>query len=384
MDQYDVLVVGAGLAGLQCAAMLGKERLRVLLIDRKSSIDRSVQTTGIFVRRTLEDFNLPRDCLGSPIRQVSLYSPERRRMVLRSPHDQFRIGRMSRLYNHYLSECLSLGVEWFPSTRFVRSRALRHGSLVDMKTEGRGRRVLVRYIVGADGAASRVASDLALDTNSRWIVGLEEVLRLVSPNRPPELHCFLDPTIAPGYIAWVAHDDEEIHVGVGGYPSRFNPLRSLERFRASLTDIVDLRGAEFIDQRAGRIPVGGILAHIGNRRGLLVGDAAGAVSPLTAGGLDACMRLSRFAAQVIHRYLNSDDPSVLSAYTGDRFRSRYVSRRWMRSILASVQHPFAMELACRVLRLPPFQSLAAHVFFGRGSFPDAPATEVRKAMRVTP
>ena len=31
--------------------------------------------TGIFVRRTLEDFDIPEDCLGPAVRHVALYSP---------------------------------------------------------------------------------------------------------------------------------------------------------------------------------------------------------------------------------------------------------------------------------------------------------------------
>lgn len=59
MERYDVAVIGAGLAGLQCADRLANRGVRVLLVDRKFSPFSVVQTTGIFVRRTLEDFNLP-------------------------------------------------------------------------------------------------------------------------------------------------------------------------------------------------------------------------------------------------------------------------------------------------------------------------------------
>ena len=54
MEEYDAIIIGAGLAGLQTARLLGKRGLRVLLADRKNSLDQSIHTTGIFVRRTLE------------------------------------------------------------------------------------------------------------------------------------------------------------------------------------------------------------------------------------------------------------------------------------------------------------------------------------------
>src|SRR5213594_453402 len=119
MGSFDIAVVGAGLAGLQTALLLGEGGFRVLLIDRKSALDRSIHTTGIFVRRTLEDFDLPEDCLGPPVRDVTLYSPARRALSLSSERAEFRVGRMGPLYRHFLQECRRAGVEWSPATRYA-------------------------------------------------------------------------------------------------------------------------------------------------------------------------------------------------------------------------------------------------------------------------
>jgi flavin-dependent dehydrogenase len=370
MKSYDVVIVGAGLAGLQLSRLLAEHHLRVLLIDRKTSLTGAVHTTGIFVRRTLEDFALPDDCLGPAVRDVSLYSPGRRKLDLHSSHEEFRVGRMGLLYERFLDNAVRAGVDWMPATQFVECSRVNNRSLLKLRKSGTPVYIATRYLVGADGANSRVARALGLDENQEWIVGLEEVIENVPLEGPPRFHCFLDPHLAPGYLAWAVHDGEQVHVGVGGYPARFDPGEALKLFRISLRGIFDLSNAKVIERRGGQIPVGGVLRRIANSHGLLLGDAAGAVSPLTAGGLDPCMRLSSYAAEVIVDYLRTERAEALSAYSGDLFRARFVSRLWMRRILNNVRSPQVMELGCALMRLPPFKSFAHHVFFARGSFPD--------------
>jgi flavin-dependent dehydrogenase len=238
------------------------------------------------------------------------------------------------------------------------------------------RSVKTRFIVGADGANSRVARDLGLDLNSKWIVGVEAVFLNARLNGPPQLHCFLDPKLAPGYLAWVADDGRETHIGVGGYPQEFDPVEALTQFLTTLGPVVDLSNAQFIERRGGRIPVGGVLPRIANRYGLLIGDAAGAVSPFTAGGLDPCLRLSNHAVRVITEYLKAQDERVLQNYSGELFRTRFASRLWMRRLTSTFNNRLALELGCAALRLPLLKWFAWHVFFGRGSFPDTDAFSV--------
>jgi flavin-dependent dehydrogenase len=367
---YDVTIIGAGLAGLQCARLLARQGLNVLLVDRKNTLDQKVHTTGIFVRRTLVDFDLPEDCLGPAIKHVTLYSPALRPLELVSQHDEFRIGRMGQLYQRYLQQCLISGVHWLPQTTYVSHSAANGKLTLQLRSGSSTRSITTHYLIGADGARSRVARDLKLELNREWIVGVESVLHGAVLAGPPRLLCFLDPKLAPGYIAWIAHDGEETHLGVGGYPSMFDPVPALQDFRSRVAHLIDLRKAKQIETRAGFIPVGGVLKNIANSSGLLIGDAAGAVSPLTAGGLDPCMRLSAFAASVVPNYLSTGHLQVLQAYSGELFRSRFASRLWARRIAATLRQPQLLELGCALLRLPVFSRLANHVFFGRGSFPD--------------
>ncbi|HYI11197.1 MAG TPA: NAD(P)/FAD-dependent oxidoreductase [Thermoanaerobaculia bacterium] len=366
---HDVAVIGAGLAGLRCARLLAARGLRVVLLDRKDSIAAPVQTTGIFVRKTWEDFPLPAEQLGPPIRDVVLYSPARRSLALRAARDEFRVGRMGWLYLQLLEGCAAAGVRWLPSSRFVSF----DGEQLTFLRHRREERLRVRFVIGADGARSAVATHLGLDRNRELLTGIEEIVPPVS--HEPVLHCFIDPRLAPGYIGWVANDGEEAHVGVAGHARRgWDAAKALHLFR----DTLPFRLGHPLERRGGLIPVGGMLRRIVNQRGLLVGDAAGAVSPLTAGGLDGALRLSTLASEVAAAYLESGDAETLRQYTGDRFRARFLARRWMRKAMNAMATPLAAETAFALLRLPALRTVAEHVFFARGSFPDIEPFGVRQ------
>ena len=370
MKEFDITIIGAGLAGLQCAKLLSQEGAKILLVDRKTDLTKGVHTTGIFVRKTLEDFDFPAGVLGRPIRDVSLYSPRLKAISLRSSKDEFRVGDMGRLYQQILDDCIENGVQFAKGTRYIGAETRSGEVVVKLEYKGIAFKIGAKVLIGADGANSRVARDLGLDENEEWIVGYEEVYSGNSASEP-KLHCFLDAKLAPGYLAWIADDGEEMHIGVGGYSAKFVPKSALKEFRDTVASrFVDLKIEDLKETRGGRIPVGGVLRRIANEHGLLVGDAAGAVSPLTAGGLDPCLRLSAMAADVVAERLKKDDPKLLLSYSGRLFRTRFVSRLWMRKIIAVISNQTVLEAGFTFLRTDIGKRFAQHVFFGRGSFPD--------------
>lgn len=394
MKSFDVVIIGAGLAGLQCARLLAKENVKVLLVDRKEDLTKGVHTTGIFVRKTLEDFEFPSETLGRAISDVTLYSPKLKSFQMTSDKEEFRVGKMGVLYQKFLQECVDAGVEFMNGTRYVSTetenladdlnapfemnfhikhilKILGYHTIVKLEKKGEKIEIKTKVIIGADGARSRVAKDLGLDENEEWIVGYEEVYKSSKTNREPMLYCFLNAKLSPGYLAWVSNDGEEIHVGVGGYPSGFEPRKALEQFKTKVVSkFVDLKNADFNESRGGRIPVGGVLRNIANEKGLLIGDAAGAVSPLTAGGLDPCMRLSKFAAEVVLERLKTDDEQVLLRYSGEMFRAKFMTRLWFRYLLKNFSYQPILELGFKFLRGKLGRKFAEKIFFRRSSFPD--------------
>ena len=72
-----------------------------MVVDRRRSLSAGIRTTGIFVRRTLDDFDLPDHLLGPGVRDVLLYPPSRRAPIrLTSDRDEYRVADMAAVYEH--------------------------------------------------------------------------------------------------------------------------------------------------------------------------------------------------------------------------------------------------------------------------------------------
>ena len=297
-----------------------------------------------------------------------LYPPRLDRpVVLDSDRDEYRVGDMAPLYAAAARAAEGAGVRLALGTRYA-GRA--DGAFL-LSGPGGPARLRARFVVGADGARSRVAGDLGLDRNTRLLVGAEEVFAVPRGDRPPAFHCVLDPSLAPGYLAWVVDDGRHAHVGVAGYADRYpaGMRRALERFAVSAPGLPGADRPAEVEKRGGPIPVGGLLRRIGSPDGLLVGDAAGAVSPLTAGGLDPCLRLSELAADVLDDALRAGTPDALAAYDGAALRARFRGRLVLRRGLAQVRTPAVAAAAFTLLRTPLGQAAARRVLFGDRSFP---------------
>jgi hypothetical protein len=108
-----------------------------------------------------------------------------------------------------------------------------------------------------------------------------------------------------------------------------------------------------------------------------VGDAAGAVSPLTAGGLDPAYAFRRWrpgSSRTIWRQtIRQPCLNTLAS-----FFARALLPPLDATDDKGLNQP-SLELACLTLRLPLLNYFASHVFFGRGSFPDVEKPDLRLA-----
>jgi flavin-dependent dehydrogenase len=144
------------------------------------------------------------------------------------------------------------------------------------------------------------------------------------------LHCFIDRRLAPGYIGWIVAGVGVVQVGlarrVGNHQFMENTV--MPAFLEKVAPIFDFRGLRPVSVRAGMIPCGGLVRPVAGPRVLLVGDAAGMVSPVTAGGIHTALKHGLAAGHAIADFLNgrAEDPSGWFVRSYPRFRTKQLLR----------------------------------------------------------
>jgi digeranylgeranylglycerophospholipid reductase len=211
-----------------------------------------------------------------------------------------------------------------------------------------------RLLVGADGPRSRVARRAWLGVNRRFLAGVEAELE-GDVDLEDRLHVFLDSELAPGYIGWVVPGVGVTQVGLAAR----GPARpDLDRFIERVGAVIDLSPTRRVGTRGGLIPVGGTVRPFATRDTVLVGDAAGLVSPLTAGGIHTALRSGRAAGLAIASHMLDDGPTVDRALR--RAYPTFIGKRPMRAAM-DLRPPNALiDLA---LESPRFRAVAQAIFF---------------------
>ncbi len=321
-SQHDCVIVGASFAGLACATALARAGKRVLVLEKKADAGDRPRTTGILVKDVIDQValldRLPSD-LVRRIDGVRLYAPNMRHVDLSAPGYYFLATDTPGVLRWLAAQAEREGARFAYTTPFRGARRTPGGFFVD----GVG---ATRYLVGADGPNSRLARSLGLGQNRQHLFGAE--YEFVDGRIPDEdkMHCFIDREVAPGYIGWMVAGVGVVQVGLGRRvrDEQTSVTSAMAAFLEKVAPVADFRGVQPSSVRAGMIPCGGVVRPVAAPRVLLVGDAAGMVSPVTAGGIHTALKHGQAAGHAIADFLDgrAEDPSGWFVRGYPRFRAK--------------------------------------------------------------
>ena len=352
----DCAVVGASFAGLACATALARAGMRVTVLERKADAGEKLHTTGIIVKDAIDQIALLDGLPAALVRRIDgvrLYAPNLRHVDLSAPGYYFLATDTPNVMR-WLAKCAAeAGARIAYRTPFASARRTQGGfDLGDFGT--------ARYVVGADGPSSRVAKVFELGQNKEFLFGVEHEYTGVELREPARLHCFIDRRLARGYIGWIVAGVGVVQVGIAGRlrRGRMTATEAMGVFIEKIASVADFRHATPVSVRAGMIPCGGIVSPVAARRVMLVGDAAGMVSPVTAGGIHTALKHGLASGHAIADFLNGkgDDPSETFVKSYPTFRTK----RLLRFLFDHFQSDLAFNL---LLGTAPVRAAASVVYF---------------------
>jgi len=336
-DYYDVIIVGAGIAGLECAKNLGGSGLNVLIIERSEIIGGKVCAGGI-ISSDLK--YIPKDFINFDLQKIIIHY---RNKEVDFPTNDGIISTIDRvgLLNHelgYLKNFKNVNVLMGVSvSKIISDSSLEISS---------GRKLRFKFLVGADGATSLVRRYLSLP-----IEKIEIAIQYIIPKRFPDFKIYLDYKLfGTGYL-WIFPHKDHTSIGCGSDLRFIKPKELRDHFYLWLRqNKIDISGAKLEAALINYDYRGYKFQNI-----FLIGDAAGLTSGILGKEIHAAFLSGRQVARDILRENNS------SNLIKDWLQSKRKQEKYMFFLKNLFLRKFSLSAGMILLAFEKFQKKAIEI-----------------------
>ena len=350
MKHFDVVIIGAGCAGLMTAQLAAKQNLSVALLDRKKDLlDLSFLTLGSFM--DINKYGLSEKVIASKITKGSFFS--KKISVSKVAHNVAIIDK-TQLHRELLEKCEENGVTIYKNS-LISDVVFDDSGAVASVGDKNNTRYKGQIYIDATGTSGLLSRMLGLQEKTFPLaVGLEYDVAYTGD--PHEVIFFIGPEYAGGY-GWIFPlGNNRAIVGFG----TFNPtIRS--NLKQGLSAIIeDKRVKKFIeidDQTTygGNIPITAVNTTMYKNNVVCVGDSVSQVNPLVGEGYKFIMDSAIIAVDAILKALSANDLSLLKNYENEWKQANkvhYLNSKKLQTLLAnSHQYSLLTDIGLLFLKL---------------------------------
>jgi len=400
---FDALVVGAGPAGSIAALVLARAGARVALLD-KADFPRD-KACGDFVGprglQVLADLGVP-EPPGLDVGDMVVVGPTGRRVLLPCFDGLTYPGRARSVTRTVFDDALRTAALDAGAIAYqgradgpIRSGADTVGYTVDRSGARGAEELRADFVVGADGATSRVAEQTGLVDAGQVLWGFAVRCYLDQPVDLPVITLWEQARwrAFPGY-GWIFPSPgggANVGIGIGTRSDRQGGAEAVRVLPAYLDHLatlglVDPGRADPTSRRTGGwLKMGMVGTTPASGRVLLVGDAAGLVNPLQGEGIAQAMTSGRAAADAI---LGGPEQAA-NRYLAQLARAHFPYQRVTAAAHAAlVGHPRAVAAVGRLITAPVLGDAVAGgwgIFWNEltdGAAPGGPRRLARASTRI--
>jgi geranylgeranyl reductase family protein len=308
----DVAIVGAGVAGLYSAAILGSMGWRVILVESKSGseIGNKVCGDAIGVHHFKElNLEVPPSVIDHEYSGVVVYAHSLKHSVI-VPGEGVSVNRL-KFGQWLLKQALDSGVKLLDRHSLLDVRVGERGveSIRAREVGGRVVEIEAKAFIDASGAKPAIRSKVPLEWpvserpyTTDFNLAYREVVELSKPVEWLDVNyaaIILDTRVAPGGYWWVfpkSRDGLIVNTGLGVvWSSGNNPRLNYEKY------VKQVFQGRVLHAGGGLVPTRRPLPTLVWRNLVVIGDAAYTVNPVHGGGIGSSM----LSAAIASKHLNS-------------------------------------------------------------------------------
>ena len=288
----EVVIVGASAAGLFTAASVARGGRPVRVLESKPQLEPASRTLIVTDHFRAQMAAVAQDSVINEIRRFELFTDGRSAQIALKKPDL--IIERSRLIAALALEARQAGTSFSFDTRFLGVRPNERGLRLEIESSGKREELDADSVVGADGAASRVARAAGWPP-VETVPLVQAIVRLPKDCPPDTTRVWFIPDDTPYFYWLIPESPERAALGVIGEHGR-DTKRCFENF-------LEKKKQEPLEWQGARIPVYRrwvpVRRPMGDGEVFLVGDAAAQVKVSTVGGIVTGFRGALGVAQAL-------------------------------------------------------------------------------------
>ena len=325
-DSYDVVVIGAGPGGSMASYHASINGAKTLLIEKSQEIGEPVRCAEAVPR--LEDFGIKPNSsfVRSRIKGGYLIAPNGKKITVKGGKtDGYIVER--KIFDKYLAvRSARVGTKVAVKSRAVGLEHNGDGYDVIVNHLGEEYTVKAKIVIAADGVESSVAEMAGLKCKKipTEICSCAEYEMTNVKLLDNEMMEFYFGNICPKGYAWIFPKGDTANVGLGVIDKKKKAIDYLNEFIEHPILEGRLNDATPVEFKCGGAPVGGPIEKTVSDNLMVVGDAAGQISPLSGAGIYLSMSCGSMAGEVASKCVKNKDYSKESLMEYEnRWKEKY-------------------------------------------------------------
>ncbi|MFX0109000.1 MAG: geranylgeranyl reductase family protein [Candidatus Hodarchaeota archaeon] len=328
----DVVVIGAGPAGLSAAKALSDSSLDFLVLCREKNPCEMKPCGGFIPARAIDEFDLGQMSGAYPIRSVRMKFPN---TDVKAVHFEKDMGINISRGDLARAQLKQIGLKLDSirtGTEVNKIKITQEVAELEVTIEGRRHSLSCQSVIDCSGVnpvslRSKGLRERIPNTQMGYAVQYQMTVQPENRSFLESNDFFYGSDFSPRGYAWVFPRESEVAVGTGGIVERVrNSAKRVQEYLDNLIQNIEpartaLKNSEIIRKEAALMPLAGIVKPSFSDRILLAGDAAGHCSPITGEGIHYAMQAGRSAAETLTDAIEKGDLSR-------KFLSRY-EKRWI-------------------------------------------------------